>query len=435
MTDVFTDALRRLDEVADLIEVDPEVLERLRHPKSVMEVAIPIRRDDGSLKVFDGYRVRYDDTRGPTKGGIRFHPDVDVSEVKALAFWMTIKCAVVGLPFGGGKGGVICNPKELSRLELERVSRGFVQALHDVLGPETDIPAPDVYTNAMVMGWMSDEYSRIERRRCPGTFTGKPIELGGSLGRDDATGRGAYYCIKELEVRRGWDPGEVTVAIQGFGNAGQHVAALLHADGYRIVAVSDSQGGIHRDEGFDVPSLVHNKNATRALRAVYCEGSVCQLVDAKVITNEELLELDVDILIPAALEGVITEDNAGRIRARTIIEVANGPITSDADRVLVDAGMTIGPDILANAGGVTVSYFEWVQNRGGLAWSLAEVHERLEEIMRREFAAVHDLATTLGVDLRRAAYAHALTRLGAAIASQGTHAWFREDAERGTGGN
>ncbi len=435
MTDVFTDALRRLDEVADLIEVDPEVLERLRHPKSVMEVAIPIRRDDGSLKVFDGYRVRYDDTRGPTKGGIRFHPDVDVSEVKALAFWMTIKCAVVGLPFGGGKGGVVCNPKELSRLELERVSRGFVQALHDVLGPETDIPAPDVYTNAMVMGWMSDEYSRIERRRCPGTFTGKPIELGGSLGRDDATGRGAYYCIKELEVRRGWDPGEVTVAIQGFGNAGQHVAALLHADGYRIVAVSDSQGGIHRDEGFDVPSLVHNKNATRALRAVYCEGSVCQLVDAEVITNEELLELDVDILIPAALEGVITEDNAGRIRARTIIEVANGPITSDADRVLVDAGMTIVPDILANAGGVTVSYFEWVQNRGGLAWSLAEVHERLEEIMRREFAAVHDLATTLGVDLRRAAYAHALTRLGAAIASQGTHAWFREDAERGTGGN
>ena len=331
MTDVFTDALRRLDEVADLVEIDPEVLERLRHPKSVMEVAIPIRRDDGSLKVFEGYRVRYDDTRGPTKGGIRFHPDVDVAEVKALAFWMTIKCAVVGLPFGGGKGGVVCNPKELSRLELERVSRGFVQALHDVLGPETDIPAPDVYTNAMVMGWMMDEYSRIERRRCPGTFTGKPIELGGSLGRDDATGRGAYYCIKELERREGWDPTTVTVAIQGFGNAGQHVAALLHADGYRIVAVSDSQGGIQRAEGFDVPSLVQNKNDTRALRAVYCEGSVCQLVDADVITNEALLELDVDILIPAALEGVITEDNADRIQARTIIEVANGPITSDAD--------------------------------------------------------------------------------------------------------
>ena len=432
MTDVFTDALRRLDEVADLVEIDPEVLERLRYPKSVMQVAIPIRRDDGSLKVFEGYRVRYDDTRGPTKGGIRFHPDVDVSEVKALAFWMTIKCAVVGLPFGGGKGGVVCNPKELSRLELERVSRGFVQALHDVLGPETDIPAPDVYTNAMIMGWMMDEYSRIERRRCPGTFTGKPIELGGSLGRDDATGRGAYYCIKELERREQWDPTEVTVAIQGFGNAGQHVASLLHADGYRIVAVSDSQGGIRFDDGFDVPSLAQNKNDTRALRAVYCEGSVCQLVDADIITNEELLELDVDILIPAALEGVITEDNADRIRARTIIEVANGPITSSADRVLVDKGINIVPDILANAGGVTVSYFEWVQNRGGLAWGLDEVHERLEAIMRREFAAVHDLATSLGVDLRRAAYAHALTRLGAAIASQGTHAWFRDTPDRGS---
>ncbi len=432
--DVFADALRRLDEVADLIEIDPEVLIRLRHPKSVMEVAIPIRRDDGSLEVFDGYRVRYDDTRGPTKGGIRFHPQVDVSEVKALAFWMTIKCAVVGLPFGGGKGGVICNPKDLSRLELERLSRGFVQALHDVLGPETDIPAPDVYTNAMVMGWMMDEYSRIERCRTPGVFTGKPIELGGSLGRDDATGRGAYYCIKELEERRGWDPTTMRVAVQGFGNAGQHVASLLHADGYRIVAVSDSQGGIYRDEGFDVPSLAQNKNDTRRLRAVYCEGSVCELVEADAISNEELLELDVDLLIPAALEGVITEDNADRVQAPVIIEVANGPITSDADRVLVAKGVTIVPDILANAGGVTVSYFEWVQNRAGFYWSLAEVHQRLEEIMRREFAAVHDLAASLDVDLRRAAYAHALSRLGAAIASQGTHAYFRGGADRGTGG-
>jgi glutamate dehydrogenase (NADP+) len=434
MTDVFTDALRRLDEVAALIDVDPEVLERLRHPKSVMEVSIPIRCDDGSLRVFDGYRVRYDDTRGPTKGGIRFHPDVDVAEVKALAFWMTIKCAVVGIPYGGGKGGVIVNPKELSRLELERVSRGFVQALHDVLGPETDIPAPDVYTNAMVMGWMADEYSRIERRRVPGAFTGKPIELGGSLGRDDATGRGAYYCIKELEKIQGWDPTEVTVAVQGFGNAGQHVALLLHADGYKIVAVSDSQGGIHRPEGFDVPSLAQNKNDTRALRAVYCEGTVCQLVDADVITNAELLELDVDILIPAALEGVITAENADRIKARTIIEVANGPLTSDGDGVLRDKGITIVPDILANAGGVTVSYFEWVQNRQGDSWTLEEVHERLAVIMRREFSAVHDLATTLGVDLRRAAYAHALSRLGAAIASQGTQAWFRGAPNRGTGG-
>ena len=434
MTDVFTDALRRLDEVAELIEVDPEVLERLRHPKSVVQVSIPIRLDDGGLQVFEGYRVRYDDTRGPTKGGIRFHPDVDVAEVKALAFWMTIKCAVVGIPYGGGKGGVIVNPKELSRLELERVSRGFVQALHDVLGPDTDIPAPDVYTNAMVMGWMTDEYSRIERRRVPGAFTGKPIEIGGSLGRDDATGRGAYYCIKELEQVEGWNPSEVTVAVQGFGNAGQHVAALLHQDGYRVVAVSDSQGAIHRPEGFDVPSLARNKNDTRALRAVYCEGTVCNLVEADTITNEELLELDVDLLIPAALEGVITADNADRIQARTIVEVANGPITSDADRVLREKGTTIVPDILANAGGVTVSYFEWVQNRNGMSWTLGEVHERLAEIMRREFSAVHGLASSLGVDLRRAAYAHALGRLGDAIACQGTQAWFRGASDRGTSG-
>jgi glutamate dehydrogenase (NADP+) len=265
-------------------------------------------------------------------------------------------------------------------------------------------------------------------------FTGKPIELGGSLGRDDATGRGAYYCIKELEERRGWTPSAVRVAVQGFGNAGQHVAALLHADGYRIVGVSDSQGGIHRDEGFDVPSLVTNKNDTRKLRAVYCEGSVCELVEAEIITNEELLELDVDLLIPAALEGVITEENAARIKAPVIVEVANGPITSAADAVLVDKGTTIVPDILANAGGVTVSYFEWVQNRAGFYWDLPEVHQRLEEIMRREFAAVHDLAGSLDVDLRRAAYAHALSRLGAAIASQGTHAYFRGGADRGTGG-
>jgi len=434
MGDVFTDALRRLDEVADLIEVDPEVLERLRYPKSVVQVSIPIRCDDGGLRVFEGYRVRYDDTRGPTKGGIRFHPDVDVAEVKALAFWMTVKCAVVGIPYGGGKGGVVVNPKELSRLELERVSRGFVQALHDVIGPETDIPAPDVYTNAMVMGWMADEYSRIERRRVPGAFTGKPIELGGSLGRDDATGRGAYYCIKELERLRGWDPKEMTVAVQGFGNAGQHVALLLAADGYKIVAVSDSQGGIHRPEGFDVPSLVQNKNDTRALRAVYCEGTVCNLVEAEQITNEQLLELDVDLLIPAALEGVITEDNADRIRARTIVEVANGPITSAADEVLVAKDITIVPDILANAGGVTVSYFEWVQNRNGMSWTIEEVHERLAEVMRREFSAVHELASRLDVDLRRAAYAHALSRLGDAISCQGTQAWFRGDAGNATGG-
>jgi glutamate dehydrogenase (NADP+) len=430
--DVFDDALRRLDEVAGLVDIDPEALLRLRHPKSVMQVGIPVRMDDGSLRVFEGIRARYNDTRGPTKGGIRYHPQVDVDEVTALAFWMTMKCAVVGLPFGGAKGGVACNPKELSRLELERLSRGFVQQFHDVIGPETDIPAPDVYTNAMVMGWMMDEYSRIERRRVPGVFTGKPIEVGGSQGREDATGRGAYHCIKELERRRGWEPATMRVAVQGFGNAAQHTALLLHADGYRVVAVSDSQGGIHRGEGFDVPSLVKIKNDTRRLQAVYCEGSVCELVPADQISNLDLLELDVDLLIPAALEGQITADNAPRIRAPTIVEVANGPITSEADQALIDQGTTVVPDILANAGGVTVSYFEWVQNRSGLSWTLEDVHHRLEETMVREFAAVHDLAEELGVDLRRAAYAHALRRLGKAIESQGTHAYFRGDPDRDT---
>lgn len=430
MTDVFTDALHRLDEVAGLVEIDPEVIERLRHPKSSTQMAIPVRMDDGSLRLFEGYRVRYDDTRGPSKGGVRFHHEVDLAEVKTLAFWMTMKCAVVDLPFGGGKGGVVCDPKELSRLELERLSRGFVQALYDVLGPETDIPAPDVYTNATVMGWMTNEYSRIERRHSPGTFTGKPVELGGSLGREDATGRGAYYCIKELERTERWDPAATTVAVQGFGNAGQHIASLLHDDGYRVVAVSDSRGGIYRSEGFDIPSLVQTKNDTRALRAVYCEGTVCELVEAEQISNAELLELGVDLLIPAALDGVITADNASRVHAPTIIEVANGPITSDADRLLAERGVTIVPDILANAGGVTVSYFEWVQNRSGLSWTLEQVHDRLAETMQREFGAVHDLATELGVDLRRAAYAHALTRLGVAIASQGTRTWFRDEPNR-----
>ena len=310
-TDIFDDALKRLDRAAELSSIGEEALEKLRYPRAIMQVSIPVRMDNGRTKVFEAYRVRYDDTRGPTKGGIRFHPDVNLSEIKALAFWMTCKCAVVGIPYGGAKGGVIVNPKELSRLELERLSRGFVQQMADFIGPETDIPAPDVYTNAMIMGWMMDEYSKIKRQRTPAVITGKPIPLGGSLGRDEATGRGAYYCIKELAHRRSLQATDTTIAVQGFGNAGQHVARLLHADGYQIVAVSDSKGGTYREEGFDIPSLIYQKNNTRQLKAVYCEGTVCNLVEAKTITNAELLELDVDILIPAALENAIT---AKRVR-------------------------------------------------------------------------------------------------------------------------
>ncbi|MGH9183132.1 MAG: Glu/Leu/Phe/Val family dehydrogenase [Acidimicrobiales bacterium] len=423
---VFADALSRLDQAAHHVDIDPEVLERLRHPRAVLQVSVPVRMDDGSLQVFAGYRVRHDDTRGPTKGGIRFHSEVDLDEMKALAFWMTMKCAVVGVPFGGAKGGVVCDPKALSRLELERLSRGFIGQIHDFIGPETDVAAPDVYTNAMVMGWMMDEYSRIRRRRTPDVITGKPIELGGSLGRDEATGRGAYCCVKELEARRGWQPSSVRVAVQGFGHAGQHVAACLYADGYRVVAVSDSRGGIHRPEGFDVPSLVRTKNDTRALRAVYCEGSVCETVDAEIVSNAELLELDVDLLVPAALGSQITAANAARVRAPVVVEVANGPLTSEADAVLGAKGATVVPDILASAGGVTVSYLEWVQNRTGLAWTLTEVRRRLHRTMAEAFAAVWDLSVEAGVDLRTAAYAQALRRIGAAVESQGTYAWFTE---------
>ncbi|MBC8870727.1 MAG: Glu/Leu/Phe/Val dehydrogenase [Planctomycetes bacterium] len=422
--DIYGDAIQRLDRAFEYADIDEEAVERLKHPKQVLEVSIPVRMDDGSLRVFTGYRVRHDDTRGPTKGGIRYHPDVDLAEVKALAFWMTFKCAVVRLPYGGGKGGVIVNPKELSRMELERLTRGFIAQIADFIGPETDVPAPDVYTNAMIMGWMMDEYSKIHRRRTPAVITGKPIPLGGSLGRVDATGRGAYYCIKELEKKRGWKPEDIRVAVQGFGNAGQHVARLLHGDGYRMVGVSDSQGGIYTPEGFDIPSLIHVKEESRRLQAVYCEESVCSTVHADSITNEELLELDVDILIPAALENQITAANANRIQAPIIVEVANGPTTSDADQILNQQGKLVVPDILANAGGVTVSYFEWVQNKGGYYWTEDDVQKKLHEIMAREFNAVHDLMEQKNIDMRTAAYALALSRIGEAIASLGTARYF-----------
>jgi len=423
---IFEEAISRLDNAARYARVDPETLAGLRHPHAILEVAVPVRMDDGSRRIFTGYRVRHDTTRGPTKGGIRYHPDVSLDEVKALAFWMTCKCAVVDIPYGGAKGGIIVNPKELSNLELERLSRSFIQQIADFIGPDRDIPAPDVYTNARIMGWMMDEYSKIRRAHTPAVITGKPIALGGSLGRDDATGRGAYVCVKELERRRSWQPTDITVAVQGFGNAGQHIAHMLHADGYRIVAASDSRGGIHRRAGFDVPSLIKIKNESRNLQSVYCDGALCNSVDADTISNEELLELDVDILIPAALENQITAANAGRIKASVIIEVANGPTTSDADEILDAAGKLVIPDILANAGGVTVSYFEWVQNRTGDYWSADTVADRLHKIMAREFNAVYDRMLDQKISLRTAAYALALDRIGAAVESLGTHKFFAE---------
>lgn len=421
---LFQDALTRLDQAFPYANIEEESLEKLKHPKAILEVSIPVRMDDGSQRIFTGYRVRHDDTRGPTKGGIRYHPDVSLDEVKTLAFWMTCKCAVVGLPYGGAKGGITVNPKELSPLEIQRLSRRFIEQIADFIGPETDIPAPDVYTNQMIMGWMMDEYSIIRRQRTPAVITGKPIELGGSLGRDDATGRGAYFCIKELERKRDWSPEKVRVGIQGFGNAGQAVAKLLHEDGYPIVATSDSQGAVYCEKGFDIPSLIRAKTETKELQAIYCEGSLSDSAEGELLTNREMLELDLDLLIPAALENRIDEKNADRIQAPVIVEVANGPTTSKADDILHDKGILVVPDILANAGGVTVSYFEWAQNKSGYYWKLEEIHSRLKEIMSREFNAVWELREKHSIPMRQAAYVHALTRMGGAIEALGTRKYF-----------
>jgi len=421
----FQDALSRMDAAAKIAGIDPEAVMRLRHPRGIFQTSVPVRMDDGSLAMYPAYRVQHDNTRGPTKGGIRYHPDVGLDEVQALAFWMTCKCAVVDIPYGGAKGGVAVDPKQLSPLELERLSRGFVQRMADVIGPDRDIPAPDVYTNAMVMGWMMDEYSKIHRKHSPAVITGKPIALGGSLGREGATGRGAYLCISQLAKKRDWDPKGMTVAVQGFGNAGQCVSRLLHQDGYKIVAVSDSGGGVYRASGFDVPSLIQMKNQARRLKAVYCEGSVCQEVGADEISNQELLELDVDVLIPAALANVITADNADKIRAKVIVEVANGPVSTEADRIMADRdGTLIMPDILANAGGVTVSYFEWVQNREGFYWQEDDVNQRLEEFMTRAFDSVYDVMVKEKTDMRTAAYVVALRRIGEAVEAGGTQRYF-----------
>jgi glutamate dehydrogenase (NADP+) len=412
---LFADALRRLDRAASFLNLSPEILDHLKHPRRITEASISVRMDNGSVRYFTCYRVLDDDTRGPGKGGIRFHPQVTLDEVKSLAFWMTCKCAVVGIPFGGGKGGVIVDPHQLSRMELERLSRGYIRAVGHAIGPDTDVPAPDVYTNARIMGWMMDEYSHMVGKRTPAVITGKPISMGGSLGRDDATGRGGYYCLKELEVMRGWNPNEISVAIQGFGNAGQHVARMLYADGYKIVAISDSRGGISDVAGLDIPRLIEEKVRTGRING---EGYAR-------VSNEEILELPVDVLIPAALENQLLRENAPRVRASVILELANGPTTSEADTILHSNGTLVIPDILGNAGGVTVSYFEWVQNKTCLAWSEEEVHSRLREIMTKEFRLVYDIMQEHEIDMRTAAYIHAVSRIAAAREAVGTHDYFQ----------
>jgi glutamate dehydrogenase (NADP+) len=421
---LLSDANLRLEKALRYVTICEDAIERLKYPKSSLSVSIPVRMDDGSLRVFQGYRVRYDDSRGPTKGGVRFHPNVTLDEVQSLAFWMTFKCAALNLPFGGAKGGITLNPKELSKFELERLSRGYVDAIADFIGPDIDIPAPDVYTNPMIMGWMMDQYNIIRRQITPGVVTGKPVTMGGSLGRETATAMGAFFVISTAMAKLDRASQQTSVAVQGFGNAGAIVAELLFHAGYKVVAVSDSQGGIYADQGLDIPSIRLLKESSRGLQAVYCQDTVCTSVEHKTIANAELLALDVDLLIPAALENQITAENANQIRAKYIFEVANGPITSAADAILQANGIQVFPDILVNAGGVTVSYFEWVQNRSGFYWSLEEVNRRLKDKITEETEKILAIAQDLTIDLRTAAYVHALNRLGESLKAKGSRDYY-----------
>lgn len=421
---LLSDASKRLEEALKHVEISEDAIARLQHPKTSLSVSIPVRMDDGSLKVFSGYRVRYEDTRGAGKGGVRYHPGVNLDEVQSLAFWMTFKCALLDLPFGGAKGGITVNPKELSKAELERLSRGYIDAIAGAIGVDTDILAPDVYTNATIMGWMMDQYSTIQRELCRGVVTGKPLALGGSKGRDAATAMGAFTVIETILPKFKLIPAETTVAIQGFGNAGSTLAGLLAEAGYKVVAVSDSKGGIYAPQGLDIASVTEHKNQSREMKAVYCQGTVCSIMEHQVISNQELLALDVDVLIPAALENQITQDNAADVKAKYIFEVANGPINSDADKILSKKGTYVFPDILVNAGGVTVSYFEWVQNRSGWYWTLEEVNQRLQEKMQLETEKVWQISKDLNISIRTAAYVHALNRLGTALDAKGTRNYF-----------
>jgi len=407
----FEISQRQLDKAAEKLQLDPQVHAFLREPMRTLEVHFPVRMDDGSVKTFTGFRVQYNDARGPTKGGLRFHPEETLDTVKALAAWMTWKCAVVDVPYGGGKGGVVCNPKELSQGELERISRGFVRALGRFIGPEVDVPAPDVYTTPQIMAWMMDEYSAIVGYNAPGVITGKPIPLGGSLGRGDATARGAVYCVIEAAKVLGMDLKGASVAIQGYGNAGYHCGTLMQAlTGSKIVAMTDSRGGVYDANGVDPEAVFQHKRNT---------GSVSGFNGLRSITNDEILELDVDVLIPAAIENVITGKNAAAVQARVIAEAANGPTTPEADEILRKNGKYVIPDFLCNAGGVTVSYFEWVQNVSGFYWKLEDVHARLEERMVKAFHETHEMAEKHNVDNRTAAYMVSVQRVAEAMRLRG----------------
>lgn len=407
----FEVALKQLEEAAKIISLDKGMLDILAHPKRVLTVSLPVKMDDGSIKVFTGFRSQHNDARGPHKGGIRYHPDVTIEEVKALSMWMTWKCAIADIPYGGGKGGIICNPKSMSDNELERLTRRFAYMIADIIGPRTDIPAPDVYTGGKEMAWIMDTYSALKGNYGqPEVITGKPISVGGSLGRNEATGRGLAFTVREAAKKLNINMKEATIVVQGFGNAGQFASKLVEEQGAKLIAVSDSQGSVLNDNGINVDSVIKHKKET---------GSIVDFEGCRSISNEELLETECTILIPAALENQITGRNAGKIRAKIVAEAANGPTTPEADEILYNNKILTIPDVLANGGGVTVSYFEWLQNLRRDYWTEEEVNNRLEKNITKSFHDVYETHDKYNVDMRKAATVLAINRVAEATKIRG----------------
>ncbi|GLI83597.1 Glu/Leu/Phe/Val dehydrogenase [Rossellomorea marisflavi] len=391
---LFTSTQHVINDALSKLGYSEEMFELLKEPIRMLTVRIPVRMDDGSIKVFTGYRAQHNDAVGPTKGGVRFHPEVDEEEVKALSMWMSLKCGIVDLPYGGGKGGIICDPRTMSFTELEKLSRGYVRAISQIVGPTKDIPAPDVYTNSQIMAWMMDEYSRLRENDSPGFITGKPIVLGGSQGREKATAQGVTICIDEAAKKRGIDIKGARVVIQGFGNAGSFLAKFMHDAGAKVIAISDAHGALHDPDGLDIDYLLDRRDSF---------GTVTTLFE-NTLSNKELLELDCDILVPAAISNQITEQNAHDIKASIVVEAANGPTTLEATRILSERGILLVPDVLASAGGVTVSYFEWVQNNQGYYWTEEEVNEKLQIKLVEAFNNVYETSQNRRVNMRLAAY-------------------------------
>ena len=409
---VFANALKQLKQAASYAKIPSAIIEQLKKPERILQFSFPVTMDNSEVRVFEGYRVQYSSARGPYKGGLRYHPQTNLDEVKALAFWMAVKCAVVGIPLGGGKGGITVDPKKLSEAELERLTRAFTRKLAPFIGPEQDVPAPDVNTTPQIMAWVRDEYERVVGKKVPGVVTGKPLNFGGSQGRTPATAQGGMYVLEELIGKLKLKPKQVSVAVQGMGNVGGIMAQLLHQAGYHVAAMSDSKGGIYNPKGLDVPAVERFKKQT---------GSLKNFPGAKPVTNAQLLELPVTILIPAALENQITGKNAGRIKAKVVFELANGPTTPEADVKLAKRKIIIVPDVLANAGGVTVSYFELVQNIQQYYWNEREVIAKLKPIMVTAFRQIWQRVEQLKVPLRTAAYVIALERIGQAIEARGKY--------------